>query len=409
MFLRRLASPISVLALPLILSLAGCSKLYSISILPASGSVVLTAVGQTAQFSAFGVSQQGSSNPTTDNITSSVAWGSSNPSVATINSSGVATAVGAGKTQITASKNGLVATSDVTVTLSSSSGGSGTPSITITPSTSNSTFIGETTQFIATGNLTGTGTSQNLTSQVTWASSNAQVATITSGGLATAVGAGTTTITASSGGTIGTAALTVTSGGTSVNATLAIIPTTATATFSGETTQFIALGNLAGVTATQDLTSNVTWSSSDVAVATIDKNGLATAVAANISIPETTTITAIGTTSTGSLITATALLTVQPAGGSVTLPALSIYLSGSGTGTVTSTTTSGGTTISCGSGGTGTTCTANFSRFAIVTLTAAPNGHFGGWSSNCVPVVGNPLSCTIQMSNNETVGAVFNP
>src|SRR5438105_12790313 len=266
MFLRRVASPISVLALPLVFLLAGCSRLYTISVQPASGSVVLTSVGQTAQFSAYGVSQMGSAIPTTNNITGSVSWSSSNTAVATINSSGLVTAVGAGKAQITASKDGLASSSDVTVSLSSG-GGTGGSSITITPSTVTETFIGETTQFIATGSLNG-GSTQKLTSQVTWASSNTQVATITSGGLATAVAPGTTTITASSGGTIATAALTVTSGGASTNATLTIIPTTATATFSGETTQFIALGNLTGGSATQDLTSNVTWSSSDVAVAT---------------------------------------------------------------------------------------------------------------------------------------------
>jgi hypothetical protein len=290
------------------------------------------------------------------------------------------------------------------------SGSTGSSTITITPGTSTDTFLGETTQFIATGTLNG-GAPQNLTSQVTWASSNTQVATITGGGLATAIGSGSTTITASSGGVIASATLTVTSGGTSSNATLALVPTTATATFAGETTQFIALGNLAGGTATQDLTSNVSWSSSDVAVATVDKNGLATAVAANITIPETTTITAIGTTSTGSLITATALLTVQPAGGGLTLPQLSVYLSGSGTGTVTSSTVSGGTTINCGSGASGASCTGNYPLNSIVTLTATPTGtsKFGGWSSNCIAVVGSPQSCTVQMNNNKTVGAVFNP
>src|SRR5271167_1050720 len=103
MILRRIAYlSLSLLTLPACLLLAGCSSLKTISILPESGSVILTAVGQTAQFSAYGSSQMGSGQPTTSNITTSVTWAVSNPSVATINSSGLATAVGPGITQVTA-------------------------------------------------------------------------------------------------------------------------------------------------------------------------------------------------------------------------------------------------------------------------------------------------------------------
>ena len=410
MILRRSASRLSLLlALPILLLFSGCSALKSISILPAAGTEVLT-VGQTAQFSAYGASQMGSGQPTTANITTSVTWSVSNSSVASINSSGLATALSAGHTQVTANSGGIVATSDLTVNApgSSGGGGGGSASITITPSTGTDTFIGETSQFIATGSLTG-GASQNLTNQVSWISSNVQVATINASGLATAVGGGTTTIIAQSGGITATATLTVTTSTTASTATLALIPGTgATASFTGETTQFIALGNLTGGIATQNLTNNVTWSSSDVAVATIDQTGLATAVAANQgSSAESTTITAIGTTNTGSLITATALLSVLPAGGGVTLPTLAVYEAGSGTGTVAS---SPGVVL-CGSSAAGASCTGTFTLNSTVTLTAAPGSGsvFGGWSGNCIVVVGNPLQCNIKMSNNETVGAIFNP
>ena len=286
-------------------------------------------------------------------------------------------------------------------------GTSGAPSITVVPGTAASTFVGETTQFLASGSLTAGGSSQNLTNQVQWISSNVQVATVSSGGLATAVGSGTTTITASSGGVNGSAVLTVTISGASSQPTLAIIPSGASATFVGETTQFIALGNLIGSAATQNLTGNVTWSSSDVSVATIDQNGLATAVEANTA-PNSTTITAIGTTSTGSLISATSLLAVAT-GGSVNLPTLAVYMAGTGTGTITS---SPGT-IACGSPAAGATCTGNYSLGTTVTLTATPaaGSVFGGWSANCTAVPGNPspMVCQVQMKNNETVGAVFNP
>ena len=56
---RRPASPLlSLFALPIILSLAGCSSLKAISVSPAAGTVVLTAIGQTAQYTALGVSQR---------------------------------------------------------------------------------------------------------------------------------------------------------------------------------------------------------------------------------------------------------------------------------------------------------------------------------------------------------------
>ena len=405
---RRPASfLLSLLALPAAALLAGCSALNSISILPGQGSVVLTAVGQTAQFQAFGSSQMGSGSPTTSNISNSVTWAAGNPSVATINAAGLATAVGAGYTQIVASSGGISATSDLTVNIAGGGGTSGAPSITVVPGTAAATFVGETTQFLASGSLTAGGTPQNLTNQVQWVSSNVQVATVNSGGLATAVGSGTTTITASSGGVNGSGVLTVTISGASSQPTLAIIPTTASATFVGETTQFIALGNLIGSAATQNLTGNVTWSSSDVSVATIDQNGLATAVQAN-TIPNSTTITAIGTSSTGSLISATSVLSVL-SGGSVNLPTLAVYMAGTGTGTITS---SPGT-IDCGSAAAGATCSGTFTLSTFVTLTATPasGSVFGGWSSNCTAVIGNPnpLVCQVQMKNNETVGAIFNP
>jgi outer membrane biogenesis lipoprotein LolB len=405
---RRPASfLLSLLALPAAALLAGCSALNSISILPGQGSVVLTAVGQTAQFQAFGSSQMGSGSPTTSNISNSVTWTAGNPSVATVNAAGLATAVGAGYTQIVASSGGISATSDLTVNIAGGGGTSGAPSITVVPGTAAATFVGETTQFLASGSLTAGGTPQNLTNQVQWVSSNVQVATVNSGGLATAVGSGTTTITASSGGVNGSGVLTVTISGASSQPTLAIIPTTASATFVGETTQFIALGNLIGSAATQNLTGNVTWSSSDVSVATIDQNGLATAVQAN-TIPNSTTITAIGTSSTGSLISATSVLSVL-SGGSVNLPTLAVYMAGTGTGTITS---SPGT-IDCGSAAAGATCSGTFTLNTFVTLTATPasGSVFGGWSSNCTAVIGNPnpLVCQVQMKNNETVGAIFNP
>ena len=132
-----LRSRASLLPILLGLLLAGCNKVESLSIVPGPGIEVLTAVGQTAQYTAYADEQMGSGPQTTNNVTSSVSWSSSNPNVATINSAGLATAVASGYVQITAtSSNNVIATSDLTVNIAgTSAGGSGSTitSITVIP------------------------------------------------------------------------------------------------------------------------------------------------------------------------------------------------------------------------------------------------------------------------------------
>jgi hypothetical protein len=81
-------------------------------------------------------------------------------------------------------------------------------SLAITPA-STTTNQGDTQQFNATGTLID-NTTQDLTGQVTWASSNTAVATISATGLASGVAAGTTEITASVSALQASAAITVT-------------------------------------------------------------------------------------------------------------------------------------------------------------------------------------------------------
>ncbi len=87
-------------------------------------------------------------------------------------------------------------------------------SISVTPA--NSTLSnGASQQFTATGNYSD-GSTQNLTASVVWSSMDESVATITTGGLATAVAAGTSTIEAASGSVTGSTTLTVTASSTAV-------------------------------------------------------------------------------------------------------------------------------------------------------------------------------------------------
>lgn len=96
-------------------------------------------------------------------------------------------------------------------------GGGGTPvnnntasltAITITPA-SPSIATGASQQFSATGTYSDNST-QNITTSVSWTSSDTSKATISNTGLATAVTAGTTTIKAMSGSISGTSSLTIT-------------------------------------------------------------------------------------------------------------------------------------------------------------------------------------------------------
>ena len=91
----------------------------------------------------------------------------------------------------------------------------GLNSVQVTPKIQ-SLAVGQTAQFTAVGSYGNSKSlsSQNITSSVTWASSAPSIATVSASGVATTVGAGTTTITASAQGWSGhvsdSAVLTVT-------------------------------------------------------------------------------------------------------------------------------------------------------------------------------------------------------
>ena len=132
----------------------------------------------------------------------------------------------------------------------------------------------QTTQQFAAATTSSDGTTQDVTLQVAWSSSNHSVATVDSRGLATAIGPGTTTITASSGNVSGSTTLTVT---TATVSSIAVTPHDASIGV-GATQPFTAMATLSDGS-TQDVTSTATWSSSDHSVATVDKTGVATGVA----------------------------------------------------------------------------------------------------------------------------------
>lgn len=265
--------------------------LASITVTPASASIP---AGTKQQFTATGNFSDGS----TKNLTASVTWTSSSTAVATISnatgSQGLATTVVIGTTTITATLGAVAGSVTLTVTPPVLA------SIAVTPA-SPSFRPGLNVKFVATGTLTD-GTTVVETTAVTWTSSNPAVATISnatgSQGLATTVAAGTTMITATLGTVVGSTTLTV-----PVLVSIAVTP--ANPSFaSGLAVQAVATGTFAD-SETGDLTTAVTWSSSNPAVATISNasgsQGLVTTVAGG-----TTTIQAtLGLVSGSTLFTVT--------------------------------------------------------------------------------------------------------
>src|SRR5208283_1855698 len=149
---------------------------------------------------------------------------------------------------------------------------------------------------------------QDLTSNVTWASSQPDIATVGATGLATGVSPGSTTVTAVFAGFVGTSTLTVT------NATVNLVTVTPNPAMApaGTQIQFTAIGTFvdtSGNTSTVNLTPQVTWTSSDVTVATINNVGTVnTAKAGTVTITATFTQNVNGVPVT---VSGTADLTVQ--------------------------------------------------------------------------------------------------
>ena len=158
------------------------------SIAIAKTSPVDLAVGDAQQFTATGTYSDGSKQ----DVTLTAKWSSSDASIATVSSFGLVTGVEVGNTDITASLSGITSPAINVVT---NIPGPKLSSIAVSRLEVKSIAVGETQQFKATGTISD-GTVEDFTSQVTWASSNPTIATISATGLATGVAPGKTTITA---------------------------------------------------------------------------------------------------------------------------------------------------------------------------------------------------------------------
>lgn len=217
--------------------------------------------GQTTSFIATGTYSDGTSKALT-----AVAWVSSDTSVASISAAGVATALAAGITDITASVDQVSGNTRLTVAPSP------LRSIAVTPLEA-TVIAGQTRALVAIGTFED-GTTMDLSATIGWVSSNESAATI-AGGVITGVAPGSTTITAREGPDLESNAVSITvvaepPAELLVNAPRDTLPL-------GSTAQLVATAVFASGS-TRDVTDQVAWSSSAEDVGTVNATGLVTAI-----------------------------------------------------------------------------------------------------------------------------------
>lgn len=242
-----------------------------------------------------------------------ISWTSSVTSVATIDSSGLVTAIGAGSSSIAATSEGKSASIAVIVIPPP------VASISVTLA-ANTIVIGASTTAIAT--LRDVGGTVLTARAISWSTSTPSIATVDADGRITAIAAGVVYIIA-------------TSEGKSAQTSLTVIPPPVATVGVSLTTSSIVPGSTSQATATlKDVSGqvlsgrSVAWSTSASSVATVDANGLITAVSigsatvtatsegksgsasisvipppvATVAVSVTSAIVALGTTTTATVV-----------------------------------------------------------------------------------------------------------
>jgi hypothetical protein len=167
-----------------------------------------------------------------------------------------------GQTTLTASYEGMRAQSLVSVQATKTLN-----SIRLTPS-SVSFPKGITQNFKATG-VYSDGTTRDLTSLASWRSSNATVVTVTAGGLATGVKAGTAILSATYGGRTGSASATINT------ATLSSVSLSSAGTLPAGATKQLTLNARYSNSISYNVTHQATFRSASIAVASVGTTGTA--------------------------------------------------------------------------------------------------------------------------------------
>jgi len=244
---------------------------------------------------------------TTENCTNQVSWTSGDNTIAevsdTLGTRGLVTSLAEGSTAITATLDGIQGSTTVTVTAAT------VISITITPANP-SVAKGDTEQLTATGNLSD-GTTEDLTDEVSWTVSPDTLAAMDANGLLTAEDVGGGVIHAEfveEDGTLilGTTKLTVTA---AVLSSIAVTPATSSIA-TGTTVQLTATGTFSDGS-TQDLTTQVNWTSANTAIAGVSNVSGTQGLVAGLAAGSTSITATLNGVSGSSTVTLTSVAVKQ--------------------------------------------------------------------------------------------------
>jgi hypothetical protein len=259
------------------------AALTAIEVSPAREAVTK---GTNLRYAAFGTYSDGS----TLDITGQVRWSSQNVQVAALGSDGVAHAIQLGTATVRATLGGI----------------SGETVLMVSPATVTALMVmspgasqpkGATVQLGAMATLSD-GVTQDVTTQVSWTSSNPSFISITPTGQMTAIAPGSAVVSVKMNGVTGQLTVTVTAAALSK----ITISTPNALVAKGMTEQLSASGSFSDGT-TQDLTSQVTWQSSNPAALTVSNQLGAQGQLVGVGVGQTT-ITASWKGVTGQVILA---------------------------------------------------------------------------------------------------------
>ena len=442
-------------------SVSGNSDIVKLDVIPGSQSVASPT--QTSQFIAIGTNTSGA----TIDLTHQATWSSSAVQIATIGaSSGLATGIGQGSSTITA----LYTNPDKTVVTGTATfqvvGGTTeqVTALTVYPNAQSTTALDQQTQFFVLGTQGSSGLQFDVTDKVTWTSSNTSVVAIGSGttgtpGLATSIGTGSSTITATytnpdSSKVVATATYTATIGQAQESLlSIQVVPGNTTVSNKGMTSQFLAFGTYATTPTVRDITNQVTWVSTLPEVASVSSCGAGpgpncgstVSGGASGGLPGEYAGLATSQGYTGDSVIYALDNTTNPDGTVVlsnpvtftcrdadahvciqTVPTpqfatITVFIAGEQTATsgeyVTAPSDTGSPNlIHCGrqySGSGGQVCTGTYavgSRVVITENLPAGSASFGGWStgSGCLEAnIATSTTCTVVLDGNASVGVIF--
>ncbi|MDE3741492.1 Ig-like domain-containing protein [Maribacter polysaccharolyticus] len=258
-----------------------------VEVTPNSASVSL---GETAQLNAA----VAPNNATNQNLT----WSSDDPAIASVDQNGLVTALDIGTVTITATTADGNFTDTATITINEEGNPVPVQGIRLDPSES-TLMVGETVMLVA-----EVLPSDATDTSVEWSSNDTGVASVDGSGMVTAMGEGTAiiTVTTVDGGFTDTAEITVEVPVVNVTG-VEVTPNSASVSL-GETAQLNA-----AVAPNNATNQNLTWSSDDPAIASVDQNGLVTAL-------DIGTVTITATTADGNF-TDTATITINEEGNPV--------------------------------------------------------------------------------------------